>query len=242
MFWADDVPDYTDKQLFMFVDKLKDVKLGQYFPEPLIYKNLDTKHPFDLREKTPVQFADFKCAEYEVASSARALEQQLKDKGYQTKEKFSHTYKMSEDMRKRILHDGYVLEYFLNIMRFSNNLKDISDEGTKQIIKSKCVEAWNVAYYYAQHICANNPGVYTLTPNKYLGSILNFILGVGYEFHPLDIRYNEEVFFSGDQAAKEEKLKKLRAFKTRCKEHGIDMGCLVMAPENMSKLDGILTR
>ena len=49
MFWADKKSgeaDYTDKQLFLFVDRLKDVNLGQYFPEPLIYKNLDTKTSF----------------------------------------------------------------------------------------------------------------------------------------------------------------------------------------------------
>ena len=196
-----------------------------------------------MREKTPAQFADFKCAEYEVASSARYLEQQLKDKGYQTKEEFSHRYKMSEEMRKRILHDAYVLEYFLNIMRFSNNLKDISDEQTKQIIISKCVNARDVAYYYAQHICANNPGVYTLTPNKYWGALMNFIIGVGYEFHPSDIKYNEEVFFSSKQDEKNKKLEELRAFKNWCKkEHDIDPVCLVLSPESRKKLEAVLSR
>lgn len=232
---------FTEQDIFQSVDELAAVSMMQYISKPLkrsINRGIDF---FDLREISPTEYYEMIHDGYDdVPSSARALDQQLKDKGFSTTYKFSYDYKMSPQMRGRIVKDGWILTYFQDIFNHPDLPRD------EVVYNKQLLNALRVTYGYAQCIWANNPGVYDYTnllnPSTGWYHVLNFVIGAGYEFHPLDIKFHEKVFRNNYYCNKEE-CKKQRAFKNWCKEqYDIDAGCLILSPENMEKLRKILTR
>lgn len=232
---------FTDQDLFQSIDELASLDLGQYVSKPLMF-SFNGSDIFDLRKITPTKYAKDTPAEYDTPSSAKALDKQLKDKGYRTTYKFSHLYNMTPQMHDRIVYDAYVLEYFYEIFSHPNLPRN-------EVVHNKQFEwgilnALRVTYWYAQYIWVNNPGAYdyaNLDPSKDWYHILNFVIGAGYEFHPLDIKYHAKVF-ADNHHCDQNKYKEQIVFKNWCKkQHGIDTGCLILSPETMEKLRKILT-
>lgn len=230
----------TDTDLFQSVNELAALNPGPEVSKPLMYR-INNNDCFDLRTITPEKYAEILLNEYDVPSSARALDEQLKQKGFKTTYKFSYQYRMTPQMRERISHDGYVLQYFHEVSMHPNFPR--GDKYTKQF-EQGVLNALRVTYWYAQFIWMNNPNIYdykNLDPVKDWYHILNFIIGAGFEFHPLDIQYHKNVFANNHCRNEAEYNKKIE-FKKWCKkQYDIDTGCLILSDINMEKLRMILT-
>ena len=231
-----------DQDFFQAVDELAVMNPGPEISKPLNYFLLRNNDHLDLRTITPEKYAEIMLNEFPVSSSARTLDEQLKQKGFKTTYKFSYQYNMTPQMRERISHDGYVLEYFHEVSMHPNFPRE--EKYSKQFVQV-IENAINVSYWYAQFIWANNPNIYdykNLDPVKDWYHILNFIIGASFEFHPLDIQYHKNVFansYCRNQAKYAEQI----AFKNWCKKnYDIDTGCLVLSDTNMEKLRMILTK
>lgn len=235
---------FTEQQLFQSVDELASVDISPYISEPLmrnIGRGIDS---FDLRTIPPIEYSKCIQERYDnISSSARELDKQLEDKGFDTTYKFSYKYNMSPQMHERIVQDEWILGYFQDIYNHPD-LPKIELQNNKQF-RQIILNALYVTYGYAAGILQYNPGVYNYTnllenPFKGWYHVLNFVIGVGYGFHPLDIKFHEQVFYNNYYCHQEE-YEKQRAFKNWCKEqYGIDAGCLLLSPENMEKLRQIL--
>jgi hypothetical protein len=235
---------FTDQDLFQSVDELAAVSMGPYVSKPLMFSVNKGTDFFDLREISPTEYYEMIRDEYDnTPSSARALDQQLEAKGFSTTYKFSYNYKMPPQMRDRIVKDGWILGYFQNIFNHPN-LPRNEVVHNKQFEQS-ILNALHVTYGYAQFIWYYNPNVYDYTnllnPSTGWYHVLNFVIGAGYEFHPLDIKFHEKVFADNYHINREEYNKKTE-FKRWCKEqYDIDTGCLILSDVNMAKLRMILT-
>ena len=237
---------FTEQELFQSVDELALVDISQYISKQLM-RSIDGGNVFfDFRKISPIEYSERIQKEYDsIPSSARALDQQLEDKGFCSTYKFSYEYKMIPQMRNRIVQDGWILGYFQDIYNHPDlpKIELLNNEQFRQVI----LNALYVTYGYAAVIWQYNPGVYNYTnllenPFKGWYHVLNFVIGVGYGFHPLDIKFHEKDFYNNYYKNKEE-YEKNRAFKNLCKEqYGIDPGCLILSPENREKLRQILTR
>lgn len=230
-----------DQEFFQAVDELEALNPGPEVSRPLNYR-LCNDDCVDLRTITPGKYAEILLSEFDIPSSARALDKQLEAKGFPTTYKFSYQYNMTPEMRKRIGHDGYVLEYFHEVRMHPNFPRE--EKYSKQFSQG-IADAINVSYWYAQYIWANNPGVYDykyIHPVHDWFHILNFLIGASFEFHPLDIQYHKNVFISSF-CRNQAKFKEQIEFKKWCKEqYDIDTGCLILSDINMKKLRMILTK
>lgn len=233
---------FTDQDLFQSIDELASADIGQYVSTPLMY-SFNGTDVFDLRKISPTKYTEIALAAYDIPSSAHHLDKQIKDKGYRTTYKFSYKYNMTPQMRQRITSDAYKLQYFFEIFNHPNLPRNevVHDKQFEEVI----LNALRVTYWYAQYIWANNPGVYdysNLAPDKDWFHILMFVIGAGFEFHPLDIKYHEKVFYN-NHCRNQNEYTKQTVFKKWCKrKYDIDTGCLILSPENMEKLRKILLR
>ncbi len=237
---------FTEKQLFQSVDELASVDISPYISNPLMRSIDRGKNSFDLRKISPTQYCERIQKEHDaIPSSARELDRQLAAKGFDTPYKFSYDYNMSQQMRDRIVKDGWILTYFQDVFNHP-------DLPRNEVVHNKQFEqnilnALRVTYMYAACILQYNPGIYDFTnllenPFKGWYHVLNFVIGAGYGFHPLDIKFHEKVFINNYYCDQKE-CENQRTFKNRCKEqYDIDAGCLILSPENMEKLRNILTR
>jgi len=235
---------FTEQQLFQSVDELALVDISQYISKPLMRSVDRGTNFFDLREKSPTQYCELIQNEHDdIPSSACELDKQLKAKGFDTTYKFSYDYNMPQQMRDRIVKDGWILTYFQDVFNHPDLPRNevVHNKQFEQII----LNALYVTYGYAAGILQYNPGVYDYTnllnnPGTGWYHVLNFVIGAGYKFHPLDIKFHEKVFINNYYCDQKE-CENQRKFKNWCKEqYGIDAGCLVLSPENMEKLRQIL--
>lgn len=234
---------FTHVELFKSVDEVTSIDLKKYTKAPMWF-SYDGNNIFDLREYTPQDYAQSIDSSYQIQSSARELDKQLKAKGYWTTYKFSHTYKMHPQMRNRILNDAYKLEYFYNVW---NHPGLVATPENLEKIKKDTMDAARISYYYAQYLWASNPDT-KFNNDKNWGMysdwfhVLHFLIGTGYEFHPLDVQYHNKLFYA-DRECDQQEFEKQTKFKNWCKdEYGIDTGCLCLSDENMAKLTAILTK
>ncbi len=180
-------------------------------------------------------------------SSALSLDKQLRDAGFKTTYKFSHDYRIDGLTYDNIVNDAYKLEYFYKLAT-DPSLNVLF--GHRKDIRTFFNDAARVSYYYAQYIWALNPSArfdYATRFHMYRdwGLILNFLLGVGFQFHPRDI--NEFITHHNapdlSKAEYDKMYTEQLVFKNWCAhKYNIDTGCLVLCPEHRTKLSKILTR
>lgn len=199
-------------------------------------------------KKTPDEYAKKQIKLYaDTKSSALSLDKQLRDAGYKTTYKFAHDYRIDGLTYDKIVNDAYKLEYYYNL---ATNPKLNVLFGHQGAVSRIFDDAARVSYYYAQYIWALNPQScfdYATRFHMYRdwGLIVNFLLGVGFQFHPRDI--NE--FITHHNAPDKSKseydamYQEQLIFKNWCaNKYNIDTGCLVLCPEHRDKLAKILTR
>lgn len=208
----------------------------------------------DMREhihnikQTPDLYAKRQIAQYaDIKSSAINLDKQLRDAGFKTTHKFSYDYNISWLFYKDIINEAYRLEYFYNL---ATNPRLNIKFGHRDAVRRIFDDAARVSYYYAQYIWALNPSArfdYATRFHMYRdwGLILNFLLGVGFQFHPRDI--NEFITHHNAPDLSRGEYDKMYTeqlvFKNWCaNKYNIDTGCLVLCPEHRTKLSKILTR
>ena len=224
---------FTEQDLFQSVDELARLNIGPYISEPLMRSIDRGKNSFDLREISPTQYCERIQKEHDaIPSSARELDRQLTAKGFDTTYKFSYDYNMSQQMRDRIVKDGWILTYFQDI--FNHPHLPRNEVVHNKQFEQNILKALRVTYMYATCILQYNPGT-----GWY--HVLNFVIGAGYGFHPLDIKFHEQVF-TDNYHCNQQLYEKNRIFKKWCEQHGINAGCLILSPENTEKLRNILTR
>ncbi|MBQ4129891.1 MAG: hypothetical protein IJD69_00745 [Alphaproteobacteria bacterium] len=198
-------------------------------------------------KKTPNEYAK-RCLKLygDVKSSAVNLDRQLKDAGFKTTYRFAHEYNIAGLTPEQIVCDAYKLEYFYKLATGNPNIKF----GHKAAVMKIFDDAARVSYYYAQYIWAANPMArfdYADKIHMYRdwGTVLNFLLGVGFLFHPKDVyeftmRHNA---IDLDEAGRRELYARQLTFKNWCmNKYNIDTGCLVLCQEHRDKLAKILTR
>ncbi len=201
---------------------------------------IDTnKHELqNLVELGPVKYSAMIISDYDTKSSAHHLDKQLKDAGYKTTYSFAHKYRMTPEMRTRILSDVSKLDWFYQVCRHPALSKK---EYTQMIPIFQ--DAVNISYFYAQFLWANNPDAKfdyqtRLKPWLDWDKVLNYLYGVAYEFHPKDV-YKHITDWRPHGKLYHEQLE----FKNWCRDnYGIDTGCLVLSNDNMEKLRKILTK
>lgn len=208
----------------------------------------------DMREhihnikQTPDLYAKRQISQYaDIKSSAINLDKQLRDAGFKTTHKFSYDYNISWLLYKDIINEAYRLEYFYNL---ATNPRLNIKFGHRDAVHHIFDDAARVSYYYAQYIWALNPSArfdYATRFHMYRdwGLILNFLLGVGFQFHPRDI--NEFITHHNapdlSRAEYDKMYTEQLVFKNWCaNKYNIDTGCLVLCPEHRAKLAKILTR
>ena len=208
----------------------------------------------DMREhihnikQTPDLYAKRQISQYgDIKSSAINLDKQLRDAGFKTTHKFSYDYNISWLSYKDIINEAYRLEYFYNL---ATNPRLNVKFGHRDAVHHIFDDAARVSYYYAQYIWALNPKAcfdYATRFHMYRdwGLILNFLLGVGFQFHPRDI--NEFITHHNapdkSQSEYDTMYQEQLVFKNWCaNKYNIDTGCLVLCPEHRAKLAKILTR
>lgn len=205
------------------------------------------EHVHNIKQ-TPDQYARKQIAKYaDIKSSAINLDKQLRDAGFKTTHKFSHEYNLPGLVPEHIVRDAYGLEYFYNLATNSHlNIKFGHNNAVRRIFD----DAARVSYYYAQYIWSLNPESrfdYATRFHMYRdwGLILNFLLGVGFQFHPRDI--NEFITHHNAPDKSKSEYDKMYneqlVFKNWCaNKYNIDTGCLVLCPEHRERLAKILTR
>lgn len=204
------------------------------------------KHANNIK-LSPNEYAEKQIGLYPcVTSSAVNLDKQLRRSGFKTPYKFSYEYTLGNLGCQDVVRDAYKLEYFYNLATGPLDIK----KGHGQAVSKIFDDATRVSYYYAQYVWALNPDVrfdYAVRFHMYRdwGLILNFLLGVGFQFHPRDI--NEFITHHNapglTQDAYEKMYQEQLVFKNWCaNKHNIDTGCLVLCPEHREKLAKILTR
>lgn len=182
----------------------------------------------------------------DVKSSAVSLDKQLKDAGFKTTYRFAHEYNIVGLSFERIVSDAYKLEYFYKLATANPNIKF----GHKAAVAKIFDDVARVSYYYAQYIWALNPMArfdYADKIHMYRdwGTVINFLLGVGFQFHPKDVyeftmRHNA---IDLNEAGRRELYARQLTFKNWCmNKYNIDTGCLVLCQEHQDKLSRILTR
>lgn len=192
---------------------------------------------------TPDQYADKMIGLYaDVKSSAVNLDRNLRDLGLYTTYKFSHEYNIPGLTYDEIVRDAYKLEFFYKLASSPLQIHvPIRKSGVFDDVA-------RVSYYYAQYIWAGNPlarfdYAEKLDVHFDWGRVLCFLLGVGFKFHPRDV-YEFVVVYNNpglDEAGLRKKRQEQEVFKKWCAKHGIDTGCLVLAPEHQEKLRKIIT-
>ena len=199
-------------------------------------------------KKTPYEYAKQQIKLYsDTKSSAINLDLQLWDAGFKTTYKFSHDYRIDGLTYDKIITDAYKLEYFY---KKATNPKLGVRFGHRDAVSRIFDDAARVSYYYAQYIWSLNPKScfdYATRFHMYRdwGLILNFLLGVGFQFHPRDI--NEFITHHNapglSKAEYDKMYQEQLVFKNWCaNKYNIDTGCLVLCPEHREKLSKILTR
>ncbi len=197
-------------------------------------------------KKTPAEYAKKQIKLYsDIQSSAISLDNQLRNAGFKTTYKFSHKYNTPHLYPTQIIHDAYKLEYFYKLATSPINIKFGHNTSVSKIFD----DAARVSYYYAQYIWAHNPKSrfdYATRFHMYRdwGLILNFLLGVGFQFHPQDI--NEFITHHNAPNLSKSEYDKMyqeqKVFKNWCaNKYNIDTGCLVLCPAHREKLAKILT-
>ena len=207
----------------------------------------------DIREhihnlkSTPAEYAKKQIKMYsDVKSSAVSLDQQLRDKGFKTTYRFAYNYNLSWIGSDEVVWDAYRLEYFYNLAVRPANIKF----GHKEQVYKILDEAARVSYRYAQYVWQNNPKACfdydkRLDVYKDWGFVLDYLLGVGFQFHPNDI--NEYITNHNAPGLSQEQYNALYqrqlVFKNWCKrKYDIETGALVLCPEHQEKLRKILMR
>lgn len=183
----------------------------------------------------------------DTKSSALSLDKQLRDARFKTTYKFAHDYRIDGLTYDKIVNDAYKLEYYYNLATDPSLSVLFGHRGAVRRIFDDAARA---SYYYAQYIWSLNPQSrfdYATRFHMYRdwGLILNFLLGVGFQFHPRDI--NEFIThhnaLNKSQSEYATMYQKQLVFKNWCaNKYNIDTGCLVFSPEHQDKLAKILTR
>lgn len=242
-------------------DKFTNTDLKQSVQEVCNYdiiKHIDTKqHRYGLvliaddiikpTNLTPEEYADMSIKEFDaVPSSALDLDKQLRTRGFKTTHKFSYKYNTGRLTNTEIIHDAYKLKYFRTIA-FSCKPRP----GHNSKFYHMLFDAFNLSYYYAQYLWAQNPNVCDEIANALQNpsgdnwdQITSAILGIGFQFHPDDVFEHAIHHLNPNLSDKEFKAryKLQQEFKNDMQQtYGIDTGCLVLSPQSRDKLQKIVT-
>lgn len=240
-----------DTKLFEDIDYISSINMHDYFSSALFFSETG-ENIIDLRETTPAEFANTVINSYDIKSSAHSIDTQLKNMGYRTTYRFSHKYNMTAQMRDRILTDVYKLDYFYNIFNHIHMTRyymseSENDADNKRKVIQHIQDAFNTSVYYASYLYTNNkcPDFeYIKNANDFESwkFILSFIQGIGYEFHPSDIKTQAQIFYNNYEYDRHKYNKQLE-FQQWCKDnYSLDTGCLILSDTNQDKLRKILTR
>lgn len=241
--------------------KFSATDLQQSLQEVLDYEiqeYIDTKETSDVIimgdtamfpfKQTPTDYAKICIDTYsDIPSSAIALDQQLKQKGFKTTYKFSYKYNTGGIKHDIIIRDAYCLGWFLKVAETTAPQEKYEKEYFNAIN-----DAFKLSYFYAQYLWAQNPTVCNDTAKKLYNpkvsqwnQIISTILGIGFQFHPLDV-YEfaiEHINPNITEGQRETRHTQQEKFKNTIKEqYDIDTGCLVLSPQHREKLTKILTR
>ncbi|MBP3397460.1 MAG: hypothetical protein J6K82_00850 [Alphaproteobacteria bacterium] len=201
---------------------------------------------YDITHMTPTRFSKIAVNWFDVASSAGALDTQLREKHFRTTYRFAHDYRIPGFTHEKIVSDAYKLDYFY---RLATN-GPLKIKGNPDDFARILDDAARVSYYFAQYIWAFNPDARfdyakRLHPEYNWGHVLAFLLGVGYRFHPKDV-YQFVMRHNDPSLSKEQLISEFDGqleFKKWCLDnYGVDTGCLVLCPEHQEKLRKILTK
>ncbi len=197
---------------------------------------------------TPEKYAATCIQAYgDTPSSAINLDRQLRDKGFKTTYRFSYKYDTGNLTPQQIIHDAYCLDWFQKLYETAVPLAN-HEHAYYAILN----DAFSLSYYYAQYLWAQNQRV-TCDIVKALNTpdvsqwpqIISAILGTGFQFHPADVYEHaiEHISPTITRAQFNARHAEQLAFKNEMmNKYGIDMGCLVLSPQNREKLRKIVTR
>lgn len=242
-------------------DKFTNTELKQSVHEVCNYdiiKHIDTKqHRYGLvliaddiinpTNLTPEEYADMSIKEFDsIPSSALNLDEQLRSRGFKTTHKFSYKYNTGGLTNTEIIHDAYKLKYF-NTIAFSCKPRPGHDSRFYHML----FDAFNLSYYYAQYLWAQNPNVCDEIANALQNpsvdnwdQITSAILGIGFQFHPDDVFEHAIHHLNPNLSDKEFRVryKLQQEFKKDMQQnYDIDTGCLVLSPQSRDKLQKIVT-
>lgn len=183
----------------------------------------------------------------DIPSSAIHLDQQLRDKGFKTTYKFSYKYRNGGLTSEQIVHDAYCLDWFQQLYRTSAPHKKYADKYFGAVDN-----AFRLSYYYAQYLWTQNwrvtgniAGALRMPNESQWAQIISAILGIGFQFNPLDV-YEYAIEHSSPTITKKQfdaRYSEQLAFKKEMMDkYGIDTGCLVLSPQSRDKLHKIVTR
>lgn len=199
-------------------------------------------------KQTPTSYAKICIDTYsDTPSSATALDRQLKQRGIKTTYRFSYDYNTGGLDHDKIVRDAYCLGWFLKVAETATPHKKYEKEYFNAIN-----DAFKLSYFYAQYLWAQNPTVCNNIAGKLYNpkvsqwnQIIGAILGIGFQFHPLDVYEFAIEHINPNITNKQFQTRhtQQQEFKNTIKEqYGIDTGCLVLSPQNRKKLTKILTK
>lgn len=242
-------------------DKFTNTELKQSVHEVCNYdiiKHIDTKQPSygilflngniiiptDLH---PEAYADICVQEYkDIPSSAINLDEQLRAHGFKTTHRFSYKYNTGRLSNLEIVYDAYKLEWFKVIANSCTPRPACRGKFYHMLF-----DAFNLSYYYAQYLWAQNPNICDNIANALRNpsfdnwdQITSAILGIGFQFHPDDVFEHAVNHLNpklNNQEYKERHQLQLEFKNNMQQNYGIDTGCLVLSPQSREKLQKIVT-
>lgn len=242
-------------------DKFTNTELKQSVHEVCNYniiKHIDTKQPSygilflgdDIINPTdihPEAYADLSIKEFiDIPSSAINLDEQLRAHGFKTTHRFSYKYNTGRLSNLEIIHDAYKLEWFKVIANSCTPRPACHGKFYHMLF-----DAFNLSYYYAQYLWAQNPNVCDNIANALRNpsvdnwdQITSAILGIGFQFHPDDVFEHAVHYLNPKLNNQEHKARHQQQleFKNNMQQnYGIDTGCLVLSPQSREKLQKIVT-
>lgn len=196
---------------------------------------------------TPQEFATICIQAYgDIQSSAKHLDQQLRDKGFKTTHRFSYKYNNGGLTPEQIVHDAYCLDWFHSLYQTAVPITKYEDQYLTAL-----GDAFRLSYYYAQYlftqnrrVCGNLAQALKQPNTSQWEQIIGALLGIGFQFHPADVYEYATNFISPNITQKERKARRAeqQTFKdAMMTDYGIDTGCLVLSQESREKLRKIAT-
>lgn len=202
----------------------------------------------NLCQSTPKEYAATCIQAYgNIPSSAKHLDQQIRDKGFKTTYRFSYNYRNGGLTPEEIVNDAYCLDWFQQIYKTAVPYAKYEDEYFDILNDAFCL-----SYYYAQYLWTHNRGIsrnmakeLRCPDTSQWPQIISALLGIGFQFHPNDVYEHAIKFISPNMTKKQFDAQNTEqmAFKKEIQtNYGIDTGCLVLSQQSREKLHKILTR